>query len=122
MLLFKAHTLLFYLKDTVRLLGTLLLLDPIDFPKGEPCLIIGSVLSIWSTFRYKFVCINLHLLYKPGHPCPLFGSIYEASDDLCQLCHSKPFNNLVNEKMVEVMSTFRLLITMLNLKVNMVLR
>ena len=29
-------TLVFQLKDTVRLFGTLLLLDPIHFPKSEP--------------------------------------------------------------------------------------
>ena len=39
-------TLLFQLEDTVRLFGTLLLLDPIHFPKSEPCLIIGSVCQI----------------------------------------------------------------------------
>ena len=36
-------TLVFQLEDTVRLFGTLLLLDPIHFPKSEPCLLIGSV-------------------------------------------------------------------------------
>ena len=36
-------TLVFQLEDTVRLFGTLLLLDPILFQKSEPCLIIGSV-------------------------------------------------------------------------------
>ena len=36
-------TLVFQLEDTVRLFGTLLLLDPIYFPKSEPCLLIGSV-------------------------------------------------------------------------------
>ena len=36
-------TLVFQLEDTVRLFGTLLLLDPIQFPKSEPCLLIGSV-------------------------------------------------------------------------------
>ena len=39
-------TLVFQLEDTVRLFGTLLLLDPIHFPKSEPCLIIGSVCQI----------------------------------------------------------------------------
>ena len=39
-------TLVFQLEDTVCLFGTLLLLDPIHFPKGEPCLIIGSVCPI----------------------------------------------------------------------------
>ena len=37
------RTLVFQLEDTVRLFGTLLLLDPIHFPKSEPCLLIGSV-------------------------------------------------------------------------------
>ena len=36
-------TLVFQLEDTVCLFGTLLLLDPINFPKSEPCLLIGSV-------------------------------------------------------------------------------
>ena len=36
-------TLVFQLEDTVCLFGTLLLLDPIHFPKSEPCLLIGSV-------------------------------------------------------------------------------
>ena len=36
-------------------------------------------MSNWSTFRYKFVCINLHLLYRPRHPCLLFGTIHESS-------------------------------------------
>ena len=36
-------TLVFQLEDTVRLFGPLLLLDPIQFPKSEPCLLIGSV-------------------------------------------------------------------------------
>ena len=35
-----------YLEDMVRLFGALLLLDPIRFPKSEPCLIIGSVCQI----------------------------------------------------------------------------
>ena len=63
MLLFKVHTFMFQLEDMVRLFGTLFLLDAIDFPKSEPCLIIGSVLSNWSTFRHKSVCINLHLYH-----------------------------------------------------------
>ena len=48
------YSLVLQLEDTVHFLGTLLLLDPIHFPKSEPCLIIGSV-SYWSTFRDKFV-------------------------------------------------------------------
>ena len=40
------RTLVFQLEDTVRLFGTLFLLDPIHFPKSEPCLIIGSVCLI----------------------------------------------------------------------------
>ena len=39
-------TLVFQLEGTVRLFGTLLLLDTIHFPKREPCLIIGSVSQI----------------------------------------------------------------------------
>ena len=39
-------TLVFQIEDTVRLFGSLLLLDPIHFPKSEPCLIIGSVCQI----------------------------------------------------------------------------
>ena len=39
-------TLAFQLEDTVPLFSTLLLLDPIHFPKSEPCLIIGSVCQI----------------------------------------------------------------------------
>ena len=31
-------------------------------------------MSKWSTFRYKFVCINLHLLYRPRHMCPIHFS------------------------------------------------
>ena len=42
----KCGTLVFQLEDTVRLFGTLLLLDTIHFPKSEPCLIIGSVCQI----------------------------------------------------------------------------
>ena len=42
-IVYSAHTLVFQLEDTVRLFGTLLLLDPIHFPKSEPCLLIGSV-------------------------------------------------------------------------------
>ena len=40
-------------------------------------------MSNWSTFRYKFVWINLHLLYRPRHPCLLFGTIHWASCDPC---------------------------------------
>ena len=38
-----SHTLVFQLEDTVCLFGTLLLLDPIHFPKSEQCLLIGSI-------------------------------------------------------------------------------
>ena len=51
----------FQLENTVRLFGTLLLLDPIHFPKAVPYNLIS--VSNWSTFRYKFVWIDLHLLY-----------------------------------------------------------
>ena len=40
-------------------------------------------MSNWSTYSYKFVWINLHLLYRPRHPCLLFGTIHEASGDPC---------------------------------------
>ena len=40
-------------------------------------------MSNWGTFRYKVVYINLHLLYRPRHPCLLFGTIHEASGDPC---------------------------------------
>ena len=36
-----------------------------------------------STFRYKFVCINIHLSYRPRHPCLVFEIIHEASGDPC---------------------------------------
>ena len=42
----KNGTLVFQLEDMVRLFCTLPLLDPIHFPKSEPCLIIGSVSQI----------------------------------------------------------------------------
>ena len=47
-------TLVFQLEDTVRLFGTLLLLDPIHFPKSEPCLIIGSVCQIGALLGTNF--------------------------------------------------------------------
>ena len=40
-------------------------------------------MSNWSTFRYQFVSINLHLLYRPRHLCLLFGTIHKASGDPC---------------------------------------
>ena len=43
MISINTYTLVFQLEDTVCLFGTLLLLDPIHFPKSEPCLLIGSV-------------------------------------------------------------------------------
>ena len=42
----RIGTLVFQLEDTVLLFGTLLLFDPIHFPKSKTCLIIGSVCQI----------------------------------------------------------------------------
>ena len=47
-------------------------------------------MSYWSTFRCKFVTINLHLLYRPIHPCLLFGTIHEASGDPCLIFRTPP--------------------------------
>ena len=42
------HTLVFHIEDMVRLFGTILLLDPIHFPKSEPCP------KEWSTSRTAY--------------------------------------------------------------------
>ena len=39
-------TLVFQLEDTVRLFGTLLLFNPINFPQSEPCHMIRLVCQI----------------------------------------------------------------------------
>ena len=39
------HTLCFQLQDTVLLLRTVLILDPIHFRKYKVCLLIGSILN-----------------------------------------------------------------------------
>ena len=36
-------------------------------------------MSKWSTFRYKFVSINLHLLYRPRHMWLIFRLIHFSS-------------------------------------------
>ena len=36
-------------------------------------------MSKWSTFRYKFVSINLHLLYRPGHMWLIFSPMHFSS-------------------------------------------
>ena len=36
-------------------------------------------MSKWSTFRYKFVSINLHLLYRPRHMWLIFRPIHFSS-------------------------------------------
>ena len=75
-------TLVFQLEDTIRLFGTLLLLDAIHFPKSDPCIIFGSVCQIGALLGTSlYACINQHLLYRPRHPCLLFGTIHEASGD-----------------------------------------
>ena len=72
---------MFQLEDTVCLFGTLLLLDPIHFPKSQPCLIIGSVCQIGALLGTSLLSTNLHLLYRPEHPCLLSGSIHETSGE-----------------------------------------
>ena len=52
-------TLVFQLEDTVRIFGTLLLLDPIHFPKSEPCLIIGSVCQSGALLKHGTHSHNL---------------------------------------------------------------
>ena len=47
-------TLEFQLEDTVRLFGTILLFNPIHFPKSDP---------FWRTLENKFLCAKLHLLW-----------------------------------------------------------
>ena len=56
---------------------------PNTFPKKWAVPYNWISMSNWSTFRYKFVFINLHLLNRPWHLCLLFGTIHEASGDPC---------------------------------------
>ena len=76
-----------YSRVPIRRHGTFIrhtsFIRPNTFPKKWAVPYNWISMSNWSTFRYNFVCINLHLLYRPRHPCLLFGTTHEASDDPC---------------------------------------
>ena len=81
------HMISTYFRVPIRRHGTFIrhtsFIRPNTFPKRWAVSYNWISMSNWSTFRYKFVCINLHLLYRPRHPCLLFGTIHEASGDPC---------------------------------------
>ena len=71
----------------IRRHGTFILhtafIRPNTFPKKRAMPYNWISMSSWSTFRYKFLSINLHLLYRIRHPCLLIGTIHKASCDPC---------------------------------------
>ena len=52
---------------------------PNTFPKKWAMSFNWISMSKWSTFRYKFVSINLHLLYRPRHMWLIFRPIHFSS-------------------------------------------
>ena len=52
---------------------------PNTFPKKWAVSFNWISMSKWSTFRYKFVSINLHLLYRPRHMWLIFRPIHFSS-------------------------------------------
>ena len=81
-----------YSRVPIRRHGTFIqhtsFIRPNTFPKKWAMPYNRISMSNWSTFRYKFVWINLHLLYRPRHPCLLFGTVHEASGDPCLIFHT----------------------------------
>ena len=67
-------TLWFQLEDTVLLIGTLLLFDPVLFPKYEAWLLIGSILNFEALLGAPLIKTTQHLLHIPLKVCLLIGS------------------------------------------------
>ena len=68
-----------YSRVPIRRHGTFIrhtsFIRPNTFPKKWAVPYNWISISNWSTFRYMFVFINLHILYRPRHPFLLFGTI-----------------------------------------------
>ena len=61
------------LEDTVLLIGTLLLFDPVLFPKYEAWLLIGSIPNFEALLGAPLIKTTQHLLHIPLQVCLLIG-------------------------------------------------
>ena len=95
----KAYTLWCQLEDSVLLIGTLLLFDPVLFPKYEAWLLIGSILNFEALLGAALIKTTQHLLHIPLKVCLLIGSwLFQCLEawlliGTCLLIGTKEYSN-----------------------------